>query len=188
MFDMSKEKKHIEDGYTSESTMVEINHAAALVESEDDNPDALANMEAVADTANKIRKQNPIKAMFSSGKNDKRLAENDELILGVIRNMLNWLAVITSAETVRKDEYDSLTSQMLQFNYDMNDRLEMDVKFKRAYETMMQKQEEQAELKKSVDALKKENAFLKRENKNIKILSGIAIVLGIIAIIISFLI
>lgn len=186
MFDMSKEKKHIEDAYTSESTMVEIDHAASLVESEEDNPDALVNMEAVANTANKIRKQNPIKAMFSSGKNDKRLAENDELILGVIKNMLNWLAVITSAETVRKDEYDSLTSQMLQFNDDMNDRLEMGIKFKRAYETMMQKQEEQAELKKTVDELKEENKFLRRENFIIKILSGIAFLLSIVSIIISF--
>ena len=183
---MSKEKKHIEDAYTSESTMVEIDHAASLVESEEDNPDALVNMEAVANTANKIRKQNPIKAMFSSGKNDKRLAENDELILGVIKNMLNWLAVITSAETVRKDEYDSLTSQMLQFNDDMNDRLEMGIKFKRAYETMMQKQEEQAELKKTVDELKEENKFLRRENFIIKILSGIAFLLSIVSIIISF--
>ena len=186
MFDMSKEKKHIEDAYTSESTMVEIDHAASLVESEEDNPDALVNMEAVANTANKIRKQNPIKAMFSSGKNDKRLAENDELILGVIKNMLNWLAVITSAETVRKDEYDSLTSQMLQFNDDMNDRLEMGIKFKRAYETMMQKQEEQAELKKTVDELKEENKFLRRENFIIKILSGIAFLLSIVSIIFSF--
>ena len=186
MFDMSKEKKHIEDAYTSESTMVEIDHAASLVESEEDNPDALVNMEAVANTANKIRKQNPIKAMFSSGKNDKRLAENDELILGVIKNMLNWLAVITSAETVRKDEYDSVPYQMVQFNDAMNVRLEMGIKFKRAYETMMQKQEEQAELKKTVDELKEENKFLRRENFIIKILSGIAFLLSIVSIIISF--
>ena len=185
MFDMINDKKHIEDGCTSEGAMVEIDYAVSLIESEDSDPDALANMETVAYSANKIRKQNPIKAMFSSGKNDKRLAENDELILGVIRNMLNWLAVITSAETVRKDEYDSLISQMLRFNDDINDRLKMDIKFKRAYETMMQKQEEQAELKKSVDALKKENMLLKNENKNIKILLSIAILLGVIAIIIS---
>ena len=186
MFDMSNDKNLIEDGYNSKGTMVETDYVESLVESEDDNPDALANMEAVANTANGIRKQNPIKAMFSSGKNDKRLAENDQLILGVIKNMLNWLAVITSAETVRKDEYDSLTSQMLQFNDDMNDRLEMDIKFKRAYETMMQKQEELAELKKTVDELKEENKFLRRENFIIKILSGIAFLLGIISIIISF--
>lgn len=211
MFEMNNEKKHIEDTYATESITVAIDHAATLVEGEDDNPDALSNMEAVADTANKIRKQNPFTAMFSSGKNDKRLAENDERILSVIRSMLNWLAVITSAETVRKDEYDSLTSQMIQFNDDMNERLEMDVKFKRAYETMMQKQEEQEELKKTVKelkkqyeqlnrehkesdleklvcALKKENMCLKQENKKTKILSGIATLLAIIAIMAAFII
>lgn len=185
---MSNEKKNIEDGATSESAMVEIDRTVALVESEDGNSDALDDMEAVAETANKIREQNPIKAMFSRGKNDKDLAKNDELILGVIRNMLNWLAVIMSAEVARKDEYDSLTDKMLQCYDDINDCLEMDIKLKRAYEMMTQKQEEQVELKKSVDALTMENAFLKRENKGIKILLVVAILLAIIAIVVSFLI
>ena len=88
--------------------------------------------------------------------------------------------MITSAETVRKEEYDALTSQMLQLDEDVNAQLEMQVKFKKAYQTMMQKQEEQKELSGKVEKLKKENVFL-------KIVVSVALCLSVVAILISFL-
>ena len=66
--------------------------------------------------------------------------------------------MITSAETVRKEEYDALTSQMLQLDEDVNAQLEMQVKFKKAYQSMMQKQEEQKVLNEKVEKLQKETS------------------------------
>ena len=106
--------------------------------------------------------------------------KHDALISSVIKNILNWLAVITSAETVRKEEYDALTSQMLQLDEDVNAQLEMQVKFKKAYQTMIQKQDEQKELTKKVDKLKKENLFL-------LIVASVSLCISIVAILIALL-
>ena len=86
--------------------------------------------------------------------------------------------MITSAETVRKEEYDALTSQMLQLDEDINEQLEMQVKFKKAYQSMMQKQEEQKALTEKVEKLQKENRFL-------KIVSCVALGIGCIALVIA---
>ena len=50
---------------------------------------------------------------------------------------------------------------MLQLDEDINEQLEMQVKFKKAYQSMMQKQEEQKALTEKVEKLQKENIFLK---------------------------
>ena len=146
----------------------------------DESDDSLDEMKKVAHTISEIKGQNPIQALLSGSKNERALAENDALISNVIKNILNWLAVITSAETVRKEEYDNLTSQMLQLDEDINAQLEMQVKFKNAYQAMMQKQEEQKELAEKVEKLKKENVFL-------KIVASVALCLSVVAILISFL-
>lgn len=146
--------------------------------SKDDSEDSMDEMQKVARTISEIKKQNHIQALLSGSKNERALAENDALISSVIKNILNWLAVITSAETVRKEEYDALTSQMLQFDEDINAQLEMQVKFKKAYQSMMQKQEEQKALTEQVEKLQKENRFL-------KIVSGIALGIACIALIIA---
>lgn len=153
-------------------------NAEIVISTEEDSEDSMDEMKKVAHTISEIKKQNPIQALLSGSKNERALAENDALISNVIKNILNWLAVITSAETVRKEEYDALTSQMLQLDEDINTQLEMQVKFKKAYQTMMQKQEEQKELASKLETLKKENAFL-------KIACGIALGLGCIALVIA---
>lgn len=153
-------------------------NAEIVISTEEDSEDSMDEMKKVAHTISEIKKQNPIQALLSGSKNERALAENDALISNVIKNILNWLAVITSAETVRKEEYDALTSQMLQLDEDINTQLEMQVKFKKAYQTMMQKQEEQKELASKLEILKKENAFL-------KIACGIALGLGCIALVIA---
>ena len=149
-----------------------------IVATEEDSEDSMDEMQKVARTISQIKKQNPIQALLSGSKNERALAENDALISSVIKNILNWLAVITSAETVRKEEYDALTSQMLQLDEDINEQLEMQVKFKKAYQSMMQKQEEQKALTEKVEKLQKENRFL-------KIVSCVALGIGCIALVIA---
>lgn len=149
-----------------------------IVATEEDSEDSMDEMQKVARTISEIKKQNPIQALLSGSKNERALAENDALISSVIKNILNWLAVITSAETVRKEEYDALTSQMLQLDEDVNAQLEMQVKFKKAYQSMMQKQEEQKVLNEKVEKLQKENRLL-------KIVSGIALGIACISLIIA---
>lgn len=146
----------------------------------DDADDSMDEMQQVARTISEIKRQNLLQAMLSGSKNERALAENDALISSVIKNILNWLAVITSAETVRKEEYDALTSQMLQLDEDVNAQLEMQVKFKKAYQTMIQKQDEQKELTKKVDRLKKENLFL-------LIVASVSLCISIVAILIALL-
>ena len=167
-----KKKEMTEDVVLSDD-IVEIANTA-----EEDSEDSMDEMQKVAQTISEIKKQNPIQALLSGSKNERALAENDALISSVIKNILNWLAVITSAETVRKEEYDALTSQMLQLDEDINEQLEMQVKFKKAYQSMMQKQEEQKALNDKVEKLQKENRLL-------KIIAGAALVVGCIALIIS---
>lgn len=146
---------------TTEDVVVADDSVEIVATSEEDSEDSMDEMQKVARTISEIKKQNPIQALLSGSKNERALAENDALISSVIKNILNWLAVITSAETVRKEEYDALTSQMLQLDEDINEQLEMQVKFKKAYQSMMQKQEEQKALTEKVEKLQKENMFLK---------------------------
>lgn len=167
-----KKKETTEDVVATEDS-VEI-----VATAEEDSEDSMDEMQKVARTISEIKKQNPIQALLSGSKNERALAENDALISSVIKNILNWLAVITSAETVRKEEYDALTSQMLQLDEDVNAQLEMQVKFKKAYQSMMQKQEEQKVLNEKVEKLQKENRLL-------KIVSGIALGIACIALIIA---
>ena len=163
---------------TTEDVVVADDGVEIVVASEEDSEDSMDEMQKVARTISEIKKQNPIQALLSGSKNERALAENDALISSVIKNILNWLAVITSAETVRKEEYDALTSQMLQLDEDINEQLEMQVKFKKAYQSMMQKQEEQKALTEKVEKLQKENRFL-------KIVSCVALGIGCIALVIA---
>lgn len=139
---------------------------------------SLEDMKNVTKTIHKIKKQNSIQTFFFSSKNQKALAENQEIISGVIKNILNWLAVITSAEVVRKDEYDSLTNQLIQLDDDVNEQLNTQVKFKKAYQNLMKQQDVQDRYYQETERLKKENLFL-------KIVSASSIVLAIVSIIIS---
>ncbi len=121
----------------------------------DDTPLSTADdMEQVAQTINEIKQQNAIQAMFSGSKNERALAENDARISNVIKSILNWLAIITSAENIRREEYDELTNRMIKFDEDVNDQLQMQVKFKKAYEIMQARQEEQKKLECQVKTLK----------------------------------
>ena len=172
-FKLFGKKKEVTEDVVAADDSVEI-----VATSEEDSEDSMDEMQKVARTISEIKKQNPIQALLSGSKNERALAENDALISSVIKNILNWLAVITSAETVRKEEYDALTSQMLQLDEDINEQLEMQVKFKKAYQSMMQKQEEQKALTEKVEKLQKENRFL-------KIVSCVAFGIGCIALVIA---
>ena len=172
-FKLFGKKKEVTEDVVVADDSVEI-----VATSEEDSEDSMDEMQKVARTISEIKKQNPIQALLSGSKNERALAENDALISSVIKNILNWLAVITSAETVRKEEYDALTSQMLQLDEDINEQLEMQVKFKKAYQSMMQKQEEQKALTEKVEKLQKENRFL-------KIVSCVALGIGFIALVIA---
>lgn len=172
--------KHKLFGKKKESTedVVVTDDSVEIVSADEDSEDSMDEMQKVARTISEIKKQNPIQALLSGSKNERALAENDALISSVIKNILNWLAVITSAETVRKEEYDALTSQMLQLDEDVNEQLEMQVKFKKAYQIMMQKQEEQKLLTEKVEKLQKENLLF-------KIVSCVALGIGCIALVIA---
>lgn len=139
---------------------------------------SLEEMQKVRKTINKIKQQNPFQAAFSRRKNEKALAENQEIISNIIKDMLNWLAVITSAEMVRKDEYDSLTNQLLQLDEDVNEQLDSQVKFKKAYQNLKKMQDEQ-------NLFIQESEGMKKENQMLKIISIVAIVLAIISLIMS---
>ena len=139
---------------------------------------SLEEMQKVRKTINKIKQQNPFQAAFSRRKNEKALAENQEIISNIIKDMLNWLAVITSAEMVRKDEYDSLTNQLLQLDEDVNEQLDAQVKFKKAYQNLKKMQDEQK-------LFAQESARMKKENLMLKIISAVAMVLAVVSIVIS---
>lgn len=140
--------------------------------------DSASEMQKVVQTTDEIKKQNPLQALLSRSKNERALAENDVLISSAIKNILNWLAVITSAETVRKDEYDALTEKMLQLDEDVNAQLEMQVKFKKAHQNIMKKQEEQKVLVEKVDKLQKQNQIL-------KIVTCVTFLIGCIALVVA---
>ena len=107
---------------------------------------AIDDLEKVAEISNEIKQQNVPKAFFSGNKNIKALAENDVVISRVIKNVLDWLLLVTSASTIRREEYEDLTEQMVKFEDDVTLQLEMQVKFKRAFEQLQKKQQEQNEL------------------------------------------
>ena len=163
---------------TTEDVVTTDESVEVVATSDEDSEDPMDEMQKVARTISEIKRQNPIQALLSGSKNERALAENDALISSVIKNILNWLVVITSAETVRKEEYDALTCQMLQLDEDVNAQLEMQVKFKKAYQSMMQKQEEQKALTEKVEKLQKGNYLL-------KIIAGVALVVGCIALIMA---
>ena len=144
------------------------------------NSGALDEMNKVAHTINEIKEQNVFQAAFSGSKNERALAENDAIISNVIKNILNWLAIITSAETVRKEEYEDLTKQMLQFDQDINEQMEMQVKFKKAYETLIKKQKEQNVLMEEIQKIKRENRIIKNTSLIAVILSCIGVIVAIV--------
>ena len=113
------------------------------------------DLENVGNTSNEIKQQSLPKSIFSGGKNIRALAENDLVISKVLKNMLDWLLVVTSAETLRREEYEDLTEQMLKFDEDVTVQLEMQVKFKRAFEQLQAKQNEHSKLIRQLIALKK---------------------------------
>jgi hypothetical protein len=113
------------------------------------------DLENVGNTSNEIKQQSLPKSIFSGGKNIRALAENDLVISKVLKNMLDWLLVVTSAETLRREEYEDLTEQMLKFDEDVTVQLEMQVKFKRAFEQLQAKQNEHSKLIRQLITLKK---------------------------------
>lgn len=107
---------------------------------------AIDDLEKVAGTSNEIKQQSAPKAFLAGNKNIKALAENDAVISKVLKNVLDWLLLVTSASTIRREEYEDLTAQMLKFEDDVTLQMEMQVKFKRAFEQIQRKQQEQNEL------------------------------------------
>jgi hypothetical protein len=112
------------------------------------------DLENVGNTSNEIKQQSLPKSIFSGGKNIRALAENDLVISKVLKSMLDWLLVLTSAETLRREEYEDLTEQMLKFDEDVAVQMEMQVKFKRAFEQLQTKQNEHSRLIRQLNWLK----------------------------------
>lgn len=115
---------------------------------------AIDDLEKVAGTSNEIKQQSIPKALFVGNKNIKALAENDVVISKVLKNVLDWLLLVTSASTIRREEYEDLTNQMLKFEDDLTMQMEMQVKFKRAFEQILRKQQEQNKLLKQLAKMK----------------------------------
>ena len=115
---------------------------------------SMEDLENVGNTSNEIKQQSLPKSIFSGGKNIRALAENDLVISKVLKHMLDWLLVVTSAETLRREEYEDLTEQMLKFDEDVTVQLEMQVKFKRAFEQLQSKQDEHSKLIRQLANLK----------------------------------
>ncbi len=108
----------------------------------------------VTQNVTKIQEQNAIQAMFSGRKNERALAENDVRISNVIKSILNWLVVITTAENIRREEYDDLTNRMIRFDEDINEQLELQIKFKDAFCVIQSRYSKQKKLEKQVTLLK----------------------------------
>ena len=169
----TKKKESVEVVETKSSIVNESSEAFETFEKA-----SLEELQKARNAINTIKKQNSIQALFSSGKNAKLLASNQEILMGVMKNTLDWLAVVTSAEVVRKDEYDTLTSQLLQLDEDVTEQLDSQIKFKKAYQNMMKQQDKQIQYMMETDRMKKENFYL-------KIISASSIVLALISVIIS---
>lgn len=127
---------------TSEVLKVEVENT----EITDMGDSAIDDLENVVGISNEIKQQSAPKAFFSGNKNIKALAENDVVISRVIKNVLDWLLLVTSASTIRREEYEDLTEQMIKFEDDVTLQMELQVKFKRAFEQLQKKQQEQNEL------------------------------------------
>ncbi len=164
----TKKKESVEVVETKSSIVNESSEAFETFEKA-----SLEELQKARNAINTIKKQNSIQALFSSGKNAKLLASNQEILMGVMKNTLDWLAVVTSAEVVRKDEYDTLTSQLLQLDEDVTEQLDSQIKFKKAYQNMMKQQDKQNQYMLETDRMKKENFYL-------KIISASSIVLALI--------
>jgi len=54
--------------------------------------------------------------------------------------------MVTSAETIWREEYEDLTGQMLRFDEGVTVQLEIRVKSKRAFEQLQAKQNEQSKM------------------------------------------
>lgn len=121
--------------------------------------DSLEKMRTIEDTTRDIRNQNPIQALFLGSKNERALAKNDELFADIIKGMLNWLMMITSADLLRKDEYDRVTAQLLRIDENVIAQEQLQIKLKEAYQITMQRQQEHQALKKTVRALKRRSIF-----------------------------
>lgn len=137
---------------------------------------SVEDLENVGNTSNEIKQQSLPKSIFSGGKNIRALAENDLVISKVLKNMLDWLLVVTSAETLRREEYEDLTEQMLKFDEDVTVQLEMQVKFKRAFEQLQAKQNEHSTMIRQLANMKK-IVFAS------SVLSFVSIIVAIIAIV-----
>ena len=127
---------------TSEVLKVEVENT----EITDMGDSAIDDLEKVAGTSNEIKQQSVPKAFFSGNKNIKALAENDMIISRVIKSVLDWLLLVTSASTIRREEYEDLTEQMIKFEDDVTLQMELQVKFKRAFEQFQKKQQDENEL------------------------------------------
>ncbi|MGN0505500.1 MAG: hypothetical protein ACI4FZ_03010 [Lachnospiraceae bacterium] len=134
---------------------------------------AMNDLKKVNGTSGDIQQQSSSKAFFNKSKNIRDLAENDKAISRVLKNILDWLLLVTNASTIRRDEYEDLTNQMLQFEADSVSRMEMQVKFKRAFEQL---QKDQRDYRK----LLKMRVWLKVSI----VLSIVAVIIAIIALII----
>lgn len=135
--------------------------------------------------ASEIKNQNFFKATFLGAKNIRALAENDLRLSKAMKDVLNFCFLIASAETVRKEEYDELTGRIIKFDEDINSQLEMQVKFKKAYEIMCARQEEQKKIQEKFDSLQEKNEKMKDELKTFKVVSFCAIAISVISILVS---
>ena len=121
---------------------------------------ALLDAEGIASA---IRSQSAVKALFSRRKNDLALAENDLRFSAAFKSVLNWLALLTSAETIRKEQYDDLTEKMLLFDEELTADQEIKVKFKRAFEVMQKNKESQKALLEECARLKENQESLEKD-------------------------
>ena len=169
-------------GYTPDTSEIDTLEPTTIVEEPQSLDTAsignssMEDLENVGNTSNEIKQQSLPKSIFSGGKNIRALAENDLVISKVLKHMLDWLLVVTSAETLRREEYEDLTEQMLKFDEDVTVQLEMQVKFKRAFEQLKAKQDEHSKLIRQLANLKK---FVIASS----FLSIISVVIAIIAIV-----
>ena len=139
----------------SELQLVTVTVVDAELEKTSVDDTSVEDLEAVSSTSHEIKQQSAPKAILSGNKNIRALAENDLIISKVLKNILDWLLVVTSAETLRREEYEDLTMQMLKFDDDVTVQLEMQVKFKRAFEQLQAKQDEHSKMLHQLSALKK---------------------------------
>ena len=140
------------------------------------------SLQATEIAADEIKKQNFWQQLFSTHKNEQALAENDKRISKVIKDILNFCFLVASAETIRKEEYEDLTNRMIGFDEYINSQIQMQVKFKQAYEKMQERQAVQENLQGKVNKLIEENEKLKKETEVLKKLSIGALAIGVIAV------